>query len=77
MRENLGKTPSVGPEQTDIFRDIHLKRQGAAVERVAGALCGVMQQFGNIDRLDLKLQGAGVDGGQIEDGIDNGQKIAR
>ena len=75
--QHLPNPGLVGDEFHCILGNADVEIEAGAVGPVAHAEHGGVDHAGNLDRRQLQLQRAGIDGGEIEDVVDDGQQRAR
>lgn len=65
--QHLHHAPLVADEGADVGLDIDLQRDAVGGEAILDAFGGGLDRLADIDRAELELHRAGVDGGEIED----------
>ena len=71
VREDLADPLVVGDEIGDIVGDLDLQGEIALVDRIGDAAAAASQGLDYGKRAQLQLHGSGIDGGQVENGIDD------
>ena len=78
IEQRLAHAALVGDEAADVGGGADFERDAGLHEAVLHALGGGVHGLADIDRAEIERHGAGVDGGEIEDVVDDReQRIGR
>ena len=71
IEQALSQAPLVGHESADVGRSTNLERDPAPHQTILNAFGRGVHGGANVDRSKIEFHGAGVDGGEIEDVVDD------
>jgi hypothetical protein len=74
IEQDLPHPPLVGDEAADVGRRLDVERDVGAHQPVLHAFGGGLHGLADIDRPEIELHAAGVDGGEVEDVVDQRQQ---
>ena len=70
VEQRLPEAPAIGHQGADVLGAVDLQRDALMVRALVGERLDAVEQRAQVDRGDLELQIAGLDGGQIQDIVD-------
>src|SRR6202044_294528 len=74
VEEDLPQAAFVGGERADVLWRADVQREARAGEAILHAFGGGRHGGADIDGAEIELHAAGIDGGEVEDVVDQGQR---
>ena len=74
IEERLSHAPLVCDEASDLRRGMNFKRDSAFDQAILHAFGGSFHGLADIHRSQVERHGAGIDAGQVEDIVDDGEQ---